>query len=71
MRIHVYIQQLKDYTHRKEGHCILSHRRQSWELGVATHGLWGGESWGLHEILLYYIMYRNMRWKHFPRWWLF
>jgi len=24
--------------------------------------------WGLHEILLYLIMYRNMRWKHFPKW---
>ena len=28
-------------------------------------------SWGLHEILLSPIMYGNMRWEHFPKWWLF
>lgn len=29
---------------------------------------WGrGESWALHEIL-YPMVYRNLRWKHFPKW---
>jgi len=46
---------------------IPHHRRQSW--GIVTPRFCDGRSWGLHEIL-YPIMYRNMRWKHFLKWWL-
>jgi len=31
----------------------------------------GMGSWGLQEILLDPITYMNMRWEHFPEWWLF
>jgi len=26
---------------------------------------------GLHKMLLYLIMHWNMRWEHFPKWWLY
>src|SRR6218665_1575782 len=40
---------------------IYSHKRQSSRVRVATPRFWDGRSWGLHEILLYPIMYRNLR----------
>src|SRR6218665_678175 len=39
---------------------IEKHRRQSWGFGVETPRFWDGGLWGLHEILLYTTMYRNM-----------
>jgi len=46
------------------------HRRQSWVVGGRDPQILGWMGRGLHEILLYPIMYRNMRLKHFPKWWL-
>jgi len=41
--------------------------------GVGSHDpqILGWGSWMLHEIFLYPVMCRNIRWKHFPQWWLF
>jgi len=36
------------------------HRCHSWGVGVLIPQILGWGSWGLHEILLYPIMYRNM-----------
>jgi len=33
---------------------------------IWNDGSWG--SWDLHEIFLYHIMYRNIRWEHFKKW---
>jgi len=47
------------------------HRRQSWEVWwVTAPYILRLVSWCVHEILLYPIMYRNLRWEHFPKWWL-
>ena len=47
------------------------HCRHSWEFGGRDPPILGWGSWNLREILLYAIMYRNMRWEHFfPKWWL-
>ena len=72
-----------EYLHNRKSECLqkrnnniilhaCNHRRQSWE--AATSRFWDGGrvgSKGLHEILLYSIVYRNMRWEHFPKWWPF
>jgi len=39
-----------------------------WRVATPEFRHWGRG--GLHEILLNLIMYRNMIWKHFPKWWL-
>lgn len=38
-------------------------------LGVATIQIlgWGGESWGIHEILVYLIIYKHLRRETLPK----
>lgn len=39
-----------------------------WGLGLSRPQILGWKFWGLHEILLYIMMYRNTRQKHSPKW---
>ena len=58
--------------------CTSSHRRHFWGFRVSRPPDFGmGGSWlvgrgcgGLHEILSCPITYRNVRWEHFPKWWI-